>query len=163
MSGQPMGEEPMEHEQHDRHDHVSAGGKEFYFVAGLAVINSAISLFGGDFSLIFGLSSALIATYMFPLVPAAAITVVLAAVFAGLGFMATKGKAWAFIVGIALYLLDAAAAAWAILVVGDDAFLLDLGAHAVVLWFMARALLALRAGSVEPVMPQDPAEEQRSA
>lgn len=116
-----------------------------YTVAALSVINTLIVVFGGEFSLIFGATSALIAAYMFSPVVSVLITLVIAAAFAGLGFLASKRAMWALAVATVLYLADVAAGLYAVFVVGDDSMLLDLGAHAIVLWFLGKGFLQLRA------------------
>lgn len=122
------------------------GTSEFLWVAALSLANAVLRLLGLDVSLIFGLSSTMIASYVFAeyVMTYVAISVAIIAVFGVIGWGARKGWAWAFIVGIALYLLDAGAALWAVLVVGDTSFGLDLLAHAAVLFLVVRAFIGMR-------------------
>lgn len=115
-----------------------------YVVAALSLINTVIVVFGGEFSMIFGLTSTLIAAYMFEMTIAIVATVLFAGLFAGLAFMTSRGAMWALLLAIVLYLADAATGVWAVMIVGDDSMLLDLGAHAIVLWFMFKGVMQLR-------------------
>ncbi len=126
------------------------GSGWLYLVAALSILNTAIVFFGGEFSLIFGLTSALVAAYIFDAALAIGITVVLAALFGGLGFAVARANQFALIAALVLYLADAAVGAWAVLIVGDSSMLLDLGAHLFVLWGLIQGLRQMRAESADP-------------
>ena len=95
------------------------GANNFYWVAALSVINSLVLQFGGDTYFVVGLASTLIVdsivvelakmadgSIVFKIV-GLLISIFIAAVFALFGFLAGKGKRWAFILGMVLYGLDA--------------------------------------------------------
>ena len=121
------------------------GAGWLYSIAVLSLINTVVLLLGSDISMIFGLTSTWISVFMFNKVISIAITIVLAAAFAALGYKAAQGAQWVLITAIVLYLADAAVAGWAVFVVGDDNMFLDLGAHVFVLWFLVKGVLQLRA------------------
>jgi len=96
------------------------GANNFYWIAALSVINSLVLQFGGDSYFVVGLASTLMVDSIVVEVAGSmtegamivkliglAISIFIAAIFAVLGFIAGKGKRWAFITGMVLYGLDA--------------------------------------------------------
>jgi hypothetical protein len=91
---------------------MKAGASWFLWVAGLSMVNSILSLSGSGFRFIFGLGMAQVVDalahqagdsgFALDLV----INGFVAAVFVLFWNFARKGQNWAFIVGMALYLLD---------------------------------------------------------
>lgn len=90
----------------------------FYWLAGLSIINSIISLFGGSITFLFGLGVTQVvdgfifviqeelgANAILPLV-GFFINLVIALFFVLFGYLGLKGKRWAIITGLVLYLLD---------------------------------------------------------
>jgi hypothetical protein len=99
---------------------VKSGGNNFYWIAGLSVVNSLISAFGGGISFVIGLGItqivdgiALLLAQEYPgnaiLIKAMGLilSIGLSAVFVVFGYFAGKEKRWAFIVGMVFYSLDA--------------------------------------------------------
>jgi hypothetical protein len=95
------------------------GANNFYWIAALSVINSLVIEFGGDIYFVVGLASTLIVDTLFVEIAKGAtdvslvvkliglvISIVIAGIFALFGLFASRGKNWAFIVGMVLYLLD---------------------------------------------------------
>ena len=94
--------------------------RSFYWIAGLSFINSLITAFGGEFYLVMGLASTLFVDYLavgmgqsapeavvvFKVV-ALVVSVIASGVFALFGFLAEKGKRWAYVFGMVFYGVDA--------------------------------------------------------
>jgi len=88
------------------------GAQWFYWVAALSLINSVVALTGAEWRFILGLG----VTQVFQELshqsgPAADVTaglvsLVVIGLFAFFGYQATKGRGWAFIIGMVLYALD---------------------------------------------------------
>jgi len=97
---------------------MKSGANNFYWIAALSVINSLVIEFGGSSYFVVGLASTLIVDTIFvefansaggSLVVkliGLAISVFIAGIFALFGLFANRGKSWAFIVGMVLYVLD---------------------------------------------------------
>ena len=98
---------------------VKIGGNNFYWIAGLSVVNSLITAFGGGITFVIGLGITQVID-AFALVfsqeaPDGALifkgigvvlSIVISAIFAIFGFFAGKAQRWAFITGMVLYGLD---------------------------------------------------------
>ena len=94
------------------------GANNFYWIAALSVINSLVLGFGGNSYFVVGLASTLIVDTIFVEFANAsggslivkliglAISLFIAGIFALFGVFANRGKNWAFIVGMVLYVLD---------------------------------------------------------
>lgn len=95
------------------------GANNFYWIAGLSVINSFVLEFGGGAYFVVGLAITLIVDGIFigmaEAIPEAslvvkvvglAISIFIAGIFALFGLFGNRGKRWAFITGIVLYSLD---------------------------------------------------------
>ena len=145
---------------------VRSGAHWFIWVAGLSLVNTVLFLSGTSWTFFLGLGVTSLAdavgkyviTGTTGQVLALLFDLVIAAIFVGLGLMARKGAQWAFIVGMALIVLDAglliSVADW-----GSVAF------HALALYFIFRGLQASRrlsslervdavpAGTVPPITP----------
>lgn len=93
--------------------------KNFYWIAGLSFINSIITAFGGDFYLVLGMASTLFVDYfavgMAEEAPemrliftgiALVISFFLSGIMALFGYLAIKGKRWAFVLGMIFYGVD---------------------------------------------------------
>ena len=98
---------------------MKSGASNFYWIAGLSVVNSLVTIFGGGFYFVIGLGvTMLIDAVAFgiseeiggrPLVLGLGFlfSLVFDAIFAIFGFFASKGQRWAFLAGMVLYSLDA--------------------------------------------------------
>ena len=94
------------------------GANNYYWIAALSVINSLIIEFGGSSYFVVGLASTLIVDTIFVEVAKSAggslvvkliglaISIFIAGIFVLFGLFANRGKSWAFIVGMVLYVLD---------------------------------------------------------
>jgi len=91
---------------------VRSGGKWFYWIAGLSIINSIVVITGGSFHFVVGLGITSIVDGLAKRVGSAgsALDVVINGFVAGLfvlfGTFAVKAQKWAFVVGMALYAMD---------------------------------------------------------
>src|SRR6185436_9238705 len=98
---------------------MKKGANNFYWIAGLSIINSFILEFGGNSYFVVGLGSTLFVDSIFVEVAKSfpdgaliaklvglAISIFIAGIFALFGFFANRGKKWAFMVGMVLYGLD---------------------------------------------------------
>jgi len=91
---------------------VRAGAKWFYWIAGLSMINSLVVIFGGNFHFVVGLGITSVVDAFAKRVGSAGgvldiiINGFVAGVFVLFGAFASKAQKWAFLVGMALYLLD---------------------------------------------------------
>ena len=95
------------------------GANNFYWIAALSVINSFVFQFGGSSYFVVGLASTLIVDTVFVEIANSAadssmvvkviglaISIFISGIFALFGLFANRGKSWAFIVGMAVYVLD---------------------------------------------------------
>lgn len=98
---------------------MKRGANNFYWIAALSVINSILSMTGSGTYFVIGLAVTLIVDGMtiglsqsFPdasvivKVIGFVLSILVSGVFALFGFFASRGKRWAFIVGMVLYGLD---------------------------------------------------------
>jgi hypothetical protein len=129
---------------------VKSGANWFYWIAGLSLVNSALSAFNAGGRFFFGLgvtqlTDALGAVLGEDLGPsfgiafrivAFIIAVGVAGLFALFGLFANRGRKWAFMVGMALYGLDALVFVW-----GRD--YLSIALHAFALFGLFRGVRAL--------------------
>ena len=122
---------------------MRSGASWFYWIAGLSLINSLLSLAGTEWGFILGLGI----TQLFDgiggaLGPAGklvafAMNLITASVLIVFGVLAARRQTWAFVVGMALYAMDALL----FLLVLD---ILGLAFHGVALFFLYRGLAACR-------------------
>ena len=128
--------------------HVRGGANWFYWIAGLSLVNSVVFFFGSPIAFIAGLGFTQIADEVVQLLiqngaPSAfravvsVFDLVFLILFALLGYYANKRFAAAFIIGTAIYALDA------ILLLFIGAFF-PAGFHAFALFFIVRGFLACR-------------------
>ncbi len=128
---------------------IKNGANNFYWIAGMSVLNSLISTFEGGITFVIGLGTTQLVDAFAMLfaqdVPEAAIifkgigigiSIVISAIFAIFGLFAIKAKRWAFITGMILYALDGV-----LLLLFQDWF----GAlfHLIFLWGLWKGLQAL--------------------
>lgn len=96
---------------------VESGSNWFLWIAGLSLVNSVLFLANAEWSFFFGLGITQLidgiavdvvedASYITRIV-AFALDVIAASVFALFGLLSKKGRCWAFVVGMVLYVLDA--------------------------------------------------------
>jgi len=140
------------------------GANWFYWIAGLSIVNSVISLLQGGVGFIFGLG----VTQVVDAIGAAIVqeqgddtgliriialgaSVFVAGFFVLFGWLANQGMGWAFLLGMFLYALDGLLFLW----VQDW---LSLGFHVFALYCMVSGLTALR--KLKLIVP--PAEVSQS-
>lgn len=97
-------------------NHAKDGAGWFYWIAGLSLVNTAVSLFGGNWNFVIGLGITQIIDYLayeialetgnMVSIIAVVINVLIAGVFAMFGIFANKGRNWAYITGMILFGLD---------------------------------------------------------
>jgi hypothetical protein len=90
------------------------GANWFFWIAGMSLVNSLVGLFGGQWGFVIGLGITQVIDSMLTLgdgstafrLVGPVLTAAVAAVFIAFGYFAREGRRWAFIAGIALYVLD---------------------------------------------------------
>jgi len=91
---------------------VRAGGKWFYWIAGLSLVNSLAAIFSANLRFVVGLGISSVVDALAKRAGGAGgvldiiINGFVAGVFVLFGTFAVKAQKWAFVVGMALYLLD---------------------------------------------------------
>ncbi|HXW90359.1 MAG TPA: hypothetical protein VEK33_07410 [Terriglobales bacterium] len=119
------------------------GAKWFYWIAVLSIINSLIVFYGEKFDLgaWLGFTSAVDALVKRAgsagSISGIAINALVAGVFITFGYFATKAKRWAFLVGMALYLVDG-------FLLIERRHLLSVGFHTYALYAISRGLAAAK-------------------
>jgi hypothetical protein len=104
-------------EQRQLEERMKSGARWFYWIAALSLITSIISLVGGGWSFLVSLGVTQIIDFIANKTAPSAGTavkivalvfdVIAAGLFALIGYFASKRHSWLFIVGMALYALDA--------------------------------------------------------
>ncbi len=119
---------------------VARGARWFWWIAALSAVNVAIALSQGQTRFVAGLAFTDIAHELFA--SRLAIALVIDAFFIGgfalLGLKALQGAAWAFVVGIVVYVCDA-------LVFAKFEDWMPVAFHAFALFYIGKAFLDLRA------------------
>ena len=118
---------------------VQSAARWFWWIAGLSVVNSVLAHSGSDTNFVLGLGMTLVADAVFVHAPVLAIAIDAIAVglFFAFGLFGQRGKAWAFYVGLVLYVLDAL-----IYVRFED--WMPVAFHALAIYFIGKGVLALR-------------------
>lgn len=123
------------------HPMAQAGAKWFWWIAGLSLVNTVMINSGTDMSFVVGLGITLIADVFFanakPI--AFAIDAVALGFFFLMGYFGMRGHAWAFILGLIVYVLDALICVWA-----QD--WMSAGFHALAIFFIVKGVMSLRQG-----------------
>lgn len=88
-------------------EQLISGANWFYWIAGLSLVNSYMVLSGSDSYFIIGLATTLLTDLLINSWSALILDIVVACILIAFGFFARKGKSWIFVVGMALYGLDA--------------------------------------------------------
>jgi len=118
---------------------VQSAARWFWWIAGLSVVNTALSHSGSDTNFVVGLGITAIADAVFaharPI--AFAIDAVAIGFFFLMGLHGARGKAWAFYVGLAVYVLDA-------FIYAKFGDWMPVAFHGLAIWFIAKGVLRLR-------------------
>lgn len=94
----------------------ASGARWFFWIGALSLVNSVSLLSGGDWSFCIGLGSTQVIDAVaiglgggssIGKMIAFGLDAVVAGIFLGFGFLASKGMGWAYIVGMTLYAFDA--------------------------------------------------------
>ncbi|MBI2515665.1 MAG: hypothetical protein HYV95_02005 [Opitutae bacterium] len=137
---------------------IIGGARWFWWIAGLSLVNSVMIHSGSETSFVIGLGFTLVADAIFQQMKfiAFAIDAVAIGTIFGLGWFAGRGHVWAFITGIVLYTIDA-------LIYVPMQSWMPVGFHVFALFFISRAMLALRKAIKEakeqPAVATAPAAE----
>jgi hypothetical protein len=146
---------------------MRSGAHWFIWIGLLSLANSFLFAAGSDWGFFIGLGVTQLAdavgkdviTGSNGMVLALVFGVIMSGIFLGLAWLAQKGLQWGFIVGMALFALDALLILWA----GDW---LGLAFHGLALYFLFKGLMAARllatmrvaaelpAGTVPPITPR---------
>ena len=139
---------PPQNDEAELTQRISSGANWFYWIAGLSIVNSAISFFNGQVSFPAGLGiNQVIDAFARIAIESGAGTfagtalfvfgLVTAGIFFIFGVLANRRQLWAFIVGIVVYALDSLIYVFATDIIG-------LAIHALALFFLIRGFFALR-------------------
>lgn len=113
-----LADEPKDpKEEYDKINRMKGGANWFFWIAGLSLVNSAIFIFGGNWSFFAGLAVTQIADALvvevsgsndFSIAKVIALTLdfIIAGVFLLCGIFAGRMQTWAFVVGMILYAFD---------------------------------------------------------
>ena len=90
------------------------GANWFFWIAGMSLVNSLVGVFGGHWGFVIGLGVTQVIDAMLTLgdgstasrLTGPLLTAAVAALFVAFGHFAREGRRWAFVTGIALYVLD---------------------------------------------------------
>ncbi|MFT3805450.1 hypothetical protein [Arenimonas sp.] len=117
---------------------VQSAGRWFYWIVGLSVINTIMSMSGSTTSFVMGLAMTAVSDALFSemKIIAFAIDAVVLAFFAFVGMQAVRGRLWAFYLGIVVYAIDALI----YLAFGDW---MPVAFHGLALFFIARGAITL--------------------
>lgn len=135
-------------QEYEKNNQVKNGAHWFYWIAALSMINSAIFIFGGNWSFFAGLAVTQVADALvvavsgsngFSIAKVIALTMdfVIAGIFVMCGVFAVRLQTWAFVTGMVLYALDGVLA----LILGAY---LSAGFHAFALFMIFRGFSAAR-------------------
>jgi hypothetical protein len=122
---------------------MRSGASWFYWIAGLSLINSVLSLAGSEWGFILGLGITQVFDALGSLMGTAGkfvafgLDLIAAAALVVFGVLAARRQTWAFVVGMVLYALDGL-----LFVLALD--FLGIGFHAFVLFCLYRGLAACR-------------------
>lgn len=136
------------------------GAKWFYWIGGLSVVNSLVTIFGGNIRFVIGLGFTSVVDALAKQAGSAGsvldivVNGFIAGVFFLFGVFACKLQKWAFFAGMAFYALDGV-----LLLAAKD--VLGVAFHAYALFAIYRGLAALnQAQSAQPVNGMNPAPIQ---
>jgi len=127
----------------DLNNNLKSSAKWLYWIAGLSIVNTLISFFGGGVSFLFGLGiTQLIDGLVYDTSTSAKLIalcfqILISGIFAGLGYYALKPEKWALLAGMILYFLDGL-----IFLMVED--WLSIGFHVFVLFVLYGGLNSLR-------------------
>ena len=135
-------------QEYEKNNQVKSGANWFFWIAALSMINSAIFIFGGNWSFFAGLAVTQVADslvvaasrnddFSIAKIIALVMDFIIAGIFVMCGIFAGRLQSWAFIIGMVLYALDGVLA----LILGAY---LAAGFHAFALFMIYRGFSASR-------------------
>lgn len=163
--------EPDDISRRQDEERAKSGAHWFYWVAALSLLTSVVALLGGRWAFFasLGITQMIDAVAVQLLAPkigegvklfAFVIDLIAAAIFGLLGYFATKRQTWAFVAGMALYVLDLLLFLGLAVLFGALSFqaFIVIAFHAYVLWnlfngYKACARLAASGGNRPPSPP----------
>src|SRR5262245_3912821 len=112
----------------------------FWWIAGLSLVNTVLAQTGNDANFVVGLGITAMADALFAGDKAVGFVVDAIAIgfFVLMGWQAQRGKLWAFYLGLGVYTLDA-------LIYAALKDWLPVGFHALIIYFIAKGAMQLRA------------------
>ena len=87
---------------------IAQSAQWFYYIAGLSVLNAILVIANSPIVMAIGLSTSELAMMMFGAVVGLVVAFVGGGFFGAMGFFASQGAAWAFILGIIVFGVDTA-------------------------------------------------------
>ena len=143
--------------------HYKAGANWFYWLAGLSIITSLITFFGGGIHFIFSLGiTQIIDGFAIgvsrglgggsaPQVVALVLDLIIAGIFVLFGYLSNQKQIWAYLIGAIVFAMDGLLS----LLFGD---IISVLAHGFVLFFLIRGFMSGREMlELEKTMAQQPA------
>ena len=129
---------------------VVSAARWFWWIAGLSLVNTVMFFSGSDASFVVGLGMTALAGVMFS--GSVAVSVAIIGLILGfyflMGLYAQRGAAWAFYLGIGLYVLDA------LIYVKLESWM-SVAFHAYAIFCMVRGVMRLREINEMPVAAND--------
>ena len=122
---------------------VVSAARWFWWIAGLSLVNTVLFYAGSDSSFVIGLGLTTLASVMLGQVEAIAVIVATLAFYGWIGYLAAQGKAWAFYVGLVVYVIDAL-----LFVYFED--WMSVAFHGLAIFFIVKGVMRLRETAVRP-------------
>ena len=119
---------------------VVSAARWFWWIAGLSLVNTVLFYSNADMSFVVGLGLTTIASVFLPMPTALAVIVATLAFYAWIGWVAAQGKAWAFYLGLAVYVIDAL-----LFVYIED--WMSVAFHGLAIFFIVKGVMRLRAAA----------------
>lgn len=131
---------------------MKGGAYWFYWIAALSFVNSLLVYFGVNWNFFLGLGVTQVITVQMsnsassPIV-ILVVNLLVSALFAALGYFASQGKLWAFVIGLILYILDV----FSLVLIQDyqNVNYLSVIFHIIAAFLIFRGLLACRRVQLE--------------
>ncbi|MES2296100.1 MAG: hypothetical protein V4582_03615 [Pseudomonadota bacterium] len=136
---------------------IHAAARWFWWIAGLSLINTVLYYSGSTASFVFGLAMTSLVGEIFSYQPVigGAITLLVIGFYVAIGKLAHAGKAWAFYLGLAVYVIDA-------LLYAGEGIWLAVAVHVYAAFFIGRGILRLREVLAAPSAAPEPAAPEAS-
>ena len=115
----------------------------FWWIAGLSVVNTVLFYAGSETTFVVGLGLTTVASALLPQAVGIAVVVATLAFYGYIGYVAARGKAWAFIVGLAVYVVDALFFIYAQL-------WMAVAFHGLAIFFILKGLMKIRGKAAAP-------------